>query len=192
VGFCVAFGLSVGWCSAYGAFQEAGVFVRCQWRGQTGYFTPVCFLNSRSSIPAGREIYGTPKVAADIDVGFDERVMFTHVRLAGVTVLSLRSTMEQPATAADLPVLAPAWRLKAIPRADGQGCDVLQLIDAAPAAGDVTAHVVRRGNGVASFEPSPVFDLSGLCPRELLGAHFAELDYTEGFGQIIHDFLRPE
>jgi acetoacetate decarboxylase len=190
-GFCVAFGLSVGWCSAYGAFEEAGVFVRCQWRGQTGYFCPVCFLNSRSSIPAGREIYGTPKVAADITVAIDERVMFTEVRLAGGTVLGLRSTMDRPASAADLPALAPAWRLKAIPRADGQGCDVLQLIDAAPAAGDVTAHVARAGEGVVEFSPSPVYDLSRLAPREHLGAHYAELDYTEGYGVIVHDFLRP-
>lgn len=191
-GTCVAFGLNVGWCSAYGAFEEAGVFVRCRWRDQWGYYNPVCYLNSRSSIPAGREIYGTPKVAAEIDVRMDERVMLTDVRLAGVSVLAIRSTMHRPATSAELPSLAPAWRLKAIPRADGQGCDVLQLIDAAPAASEVTTHIARSGEGVVQFAPSPLYDLSGLAPRRHLSAHYAELDYTEGYGVVVHDFLNPE
>jgi acetoacetate decarboxylase len=190
-GLCVAFGLSVGWCSAYGSFEEAGVFIRCLWRGRTGYFCPVCFLNSRNSIPAGREIYGTPKVAADVAVGVEERVMFTHVRIAGATVMSVRSTIGRPATAADLPIIAPAWRLKAIPRADGRGCDVLQLIDAAPAAEDVKVHAAYRGDGVVELAQSPVYDLSRLVPREYMGAAYAELDYSENFGDVVHDFLAP-
>jgi len=51
------------------------------------------FLNSRSSIPAGREIYGTPKVFADLNVGLDERVMYTCTRLVGAKVFDIRSTM---------------------------------------------------------------------------------------------------
>jgi acetoacetate decarboxylase len=190
-GLCVAFGLSVGWCSAYGPFEEAGLFVRCRWRDQTGYFCPVCFLNSRNSIPAGREIYGTPKVAADVSVGAQERVMSTDVRLGGATVLSIRSTFDRSASAADLPVIAPAWRLKAIPRADGRGCDVLQLIDAAPAARDVSVHIACIGAGIVELAPSPVYDLSRLVPREFVGAAYAELDYSEGYGEIVHDFLKP-
>lgn len=189
-GECLAFGLDVGWCSNYGAFQEAGVMLKCRWRDQTGFFCPVVFLNSRGSIPAGREIYGTPKVAADIAVTMDERVMSTEVRLAGAVVLGLRSTMHRAATADDLPAMEHAWRLKAIPRADGQGLDVLQLVDGAKATSEITTHVVRRGDGVVEFAPSPVYDLSPLAPREYLGAVYTEMDYTEGYAEIAHDFLR--
>ena len=89
-GFCVASGLTVPWSASYGAFQESFLSVRCGYQGQVGYFSPVAFLNSRSSIPAGREIYGTPKVFADIEVSMDERVMYTQTRIAGVSVLSVR------------------------------------------------------------------------------------------------------
>ena len=47
--------------------------------------TGPCFSNSRSSIPAGREIYGTPKVFAQLTVGMDERVMFTETRITDIS-----------------------------------------------------------------------------------------------------------
>ena len=71
-----------------------------------GISPSVVFLNSRSSIPAGSEIYGTPKVFADITVNMDERVMITDTRLAGASVLNIRSTMHQEASIDDKPVLS--------------------------------------------------------------------------------------
>ena len=76
-GYCVAFGLSAAWSANYGRFEESGLFVKCTYNEQQGYFSPVVFLNSRSSIPAGREIYGTPKVFADIQVGIDAGQVIT-------------------------------------------------------------------------------------------------------------------
>ena len=76
-GWCVAMGLAVPWSSSYGAFEESALSVPCAFEGRSGYFCAVAFLNSRSSIPAGREIYGTPKVHAEIAVSMDERVMCT-------------------------------------------------------------------------------------------------------------------
>jgi acetoacetate decarboxylase len=191
-GFCAAMGISIPWSANYGAFEETVLVVKCTYQGQVGYFVPIAFLNSRSSIPAGREIYGTPKVWADIEVGMDERVMVTDTRLAGVSVMSLRSTMQQPASIEDLPSLVPSWRLKVIPRADGQGADVLQLIDGAPASSEVTVHIVRAGEGVVQFNPSPIYDLSDFAPREYYGAHYVEMDYTEGYAEIVHDFLQED
>ena len=191
-GYCVAIGLSVPWSANYGAFEESLVTVRCTYEGEIGYFTPVAFLNSRSSIPAGREIYGTPKVFADVEVGMDERVMYTETMLAGVSLLSIRSTMQREAAVEDLPVLKPSWRLKVIPKADGDGADVMQLVDAVAAATDVTVHVCRAGDGVVQFNPSPVYDLSDLAPLEYYGAHYVEMDFTEGYATVVHDFLRDQ
>lgn len=188
-GFCAAIGLTVPWSANYGQFQESLLVVRCLFEGQLGYFAPVVFLNSRGSIPAGREIYGTPKVFAEIDVGMDERVMVTETRLAGTSALSIRSTMHEEAGPDDFPDLSPSWRLKVIPRADGDGADVCQLIDGSSATSDVTVHTRRRGDGVVEFHPLPVYDLSDFTPREYFGAGYLEMDYTEGYGEIVKDFL---
>ena len=188
-GYCVAFGLAVPWSSNYGAFEESGIMVRCTYKGQVGYFCPVVFLNSKGSIPAGREIWGTPKVFADMDVGMDERVMYTHTRLAGTNILSVRSTMYRAASVDDLPGLSPSWRLKVIPRADGEGAEVMQIIGSENIVTDVTTHIVRAGDGVVQFNPSPTYNLSDFAPREYFGANYVEMDHTENYGEIVEDLL---
>ena len=189
-GFCAAVGTAAPWSANYGKFEASSLSVKCTYNGQVGYFAPVAFLNSRSSIPAGREIYGTPKVYAEMEVGMDERVMYTNTSLAGVSVMSIRSTMQRAATVEEMPKLVPSWRLKVIPRADGEGVDVMQLIDGAKVSSDVTVHVCRAGEGVVQFNPSPIFDLSDFAPKEYYGAYYVEMDFTEGYAEIVHDFLQ--
>ena len=191
-GFCAAIGLTVPWSANYGQFDESVLSVKCTYQGQVGYFAPIAFLNSRSSIPAGREIYGTPKVSADITVAMDERVMYTDTCLGGISVLSVRSTMHREARAEDMPQLQPSWRLKVIPRVDGKGADVMQLIDPSKVMSDVVVHECRAGDGVVQFNPSPIYDLSDFEPLEYYGAHYLEMDYTEGYGEIVHDFLKED
>lgn len=189
-GFCVATGLTVPWSANYGPFEESVLTVKCSYKGQDGYFAPVVFLNSRSSIPAGREIYGTPKVFADVKVDQDERVMYTDTRLASTSVVSIRSTMQREVAVEEMPQLQPSWRLKVIPRADGAGADVMQIIDTSGVTSDVTVHICRAGDGVVQFNPSPIYDLSDFVPLEYYGAYYMEMDYTEGYAEIVYDFLR--
>ena len=189
-GLCVASGLTVPWSANYGEFQESYLTVKCSYNGIVGYFAPVVFLNSRSSIPAGREIYGTPKVFADIDVGMDERVMYTDTFIAKSSVLSIRSTMDKAVAVDDVPELKPSWRLKVIPKVNGKGVDVMQIIDGSEVAIDVSVRVCRKGDGVVEFSPSPVYDLSDFKPVEYFDAYYIEMDFTEGYGEIIHDFLK--
>ena len=189
-GLCMAIGLTVPWSANYGAFDESLLVVKCSYEGQEGYFAPVVFLNSRGSIPAGREIYGTPKVYADMSVRMEERVMVTDTHVGGGRAMSIRSTMERESSPDELPQLTPSWRLKVIPKADGSGPEVMQLVDAGRATSDVSVHVCRTGDGVVRFEAVPTYDLSGLVPLEYLGAHYVEMDYTENYGDIVHDFLR--
>ena len=189
-GYCVAVGLTIPWAANYGPFDESFLAVRCRFQGQVGYFAPVAFLNSRSSIPAGREIYGTPKVYAEMKVWMDERVMVTDTLVGGGNALSIRSTMHAEASPEELPDLTPSWRLKVIPKADGTGCDVMQLIDAAKASSGVTVHVCRKGDGALKFESVPTYDLSAFRPLEYLAAYYVEQDYTEGYAEIVKDFLK--
>ncbi len=189
-GMCMALGLTVPWSANYGTFDESVLSVKCTYEAQEGWFSPVAFLNSKSSIPAGREIYGTPKVWADFEIGFAERVMYTNTYLAGTSIMSVRSTMHREATPDEIPASDHAWRLKVIPRADGNGVDVMQLIEGANVASDRVIHVCRAGDGVVQFNPSPIYDLTDFTPLEYLGAYYLETDYTEGYGEIVHDFLK--
>ena len=191
-GECVVWGIDAPWTSNYGEFQAGVLSVKCRYGSETGYFVVVEYINSRGSIPAGREVYGTPKVWAQMRVAFDERVMHTDAMLAGASIFSIRSTMQHGCSAEDLPDLRRTWRLKVIPRADGTGAEIMQIIDGSGVVQDATVHVARTGDGVVEFRPSPVHDLSGFKPIEHLGAYYAEMDYTEGYGTVVQDFLEKD
>ena len=100
---CIASGMSIEWCSNYGQFEESTLSVKCKYKNYEGYFCVIAFLNSKSSIPAGREIYGTPKVFADIKVGMYERIMYTNTEIANQSIMNIRSTMEKKIDIEQLP-----------------------------------------------------------------------------------------
>ncbi len=189
-GMCLANGISMEWSAHYGKFQACNLFVECLFQGKVGYFCIVSFLNTQCSIPAGREIYGTPKVYADVNVGMAERVMHTEANLSGTAVMSIRSTMHKESSVKDIPQLEHAWMLKVIPRADGKGTDVMQLIDNGNVQSDVTVHICMAGDGVVQFNPSPTYNLFDFAPLEYFGAYYLEKDHTDGFGEIVHDFKK--
>ena len=190
-GLCVASGLDIPFCSAYGPFLEAFVLLKCRFRGQTGFYSTHVFHNGPAGIAAGREVYGTPKVFADLDVRQIERSMYTEARMGGVPVIRLSTVATEGAPPDAMPRLAPAWRLKIIPRADGPGPAIKQLIDAGPAARDVTVHYCARGSGSVHFEASPYVDLTPLQPLTCGDAFYLESSYSEYYGEITYDYLKP-
>ena len=38
----------------------------------------------------------------------------------------------------------------------------------------------------------PTYDLSEFTPLEYLGAYYLEMDYSENYAEIVHDFLSEE
>jgi acetoacetate decarboxylase len=191
-GRCVAIGLRVPFSTAYGAFNEAVVEQRCSLDGRVGWYCSHVWHDGPRGITAGREIYGTPKIFSELEVRLTEGTKLTRASMAGVPVLTISSTMEQPATAEELPVLSPAWRLKIIPRADRPEPAIKQLVDAGPAASEVVVHAAYRGRGTVHFEPSPLSDVTGLSPRRYHEAWYVESSYAEGFGKIDLDYLADD
>ena len=189
-GLCVAYGIDVPWCSSYGPFQESAIMEQCSFRGQAGFYCSHVFLNSQSSIAAGREIYGTPKVQARMQAEQHERITTMRTYIGGAPIISTGTTIEQPADPAELPPVAPAWRLKLIPRADGPGPALKQLIDGAPAGRDQVIHALFRARAALHFEPSATYDFTALRPREIVGAFYMESSYAEGYAEVVYDYLK--
>ena len=188
-GRCVAIGLTVPFSTAYGAFNEAVVEVHCMLDGRPGWYCSHVWHDGPRGIAAGREIYGTPKIFSTLDVRYGEGTMLTRATMAGIPVLSISATAEQPVAADEVPDLSPSWRLKIIPRADRPGPAIKQLIDAGPATSDLIVHWAYRGRGAVHFEPSPLSDLTALEPRGVGDAFVLEESFTEGFARIELDYL---
>ena len=167
---CIASGMTISWCSNYGQFEESTLSVKCKYKNQEGYFCVIAFLNSKSSIPAGREIYGTPKVFASINVGMDERIMYTNTVIANQSIMNIRSSMEKKIEVNQLPQTDHSWRLKVIPGAEKNTIDVMQLIDGKNVQSDQKFHTIQSGKGVVEFNQMPIYDLSDFTPKEYYGA----------------------
>lgn len=189
-GTCVAAGLEVPFCTAYGPFLEAFVLLGCLFRGQAGYYCSHVFHNGPAGIAAGREIYGTPKVFAEISVKNIERSWLTEARMGGIPVIRVSTITDQVAPHEVMPSLAPSWRLKIIPRADGPGPAIKQLIDGSRAARDQVIHFCARGKGTVAFQASPYVDLTPLQPVGYGDAFYLESSYSEGFAEVVYDYLR--
>ena len=206
-GLCVASGLEVPDCEHYGPFEESFIVMKCRFRDHTGYYCSHVFHNGPAGIAAGREIYGTPKVYADMKVTHDDRSMVTETSYGGVPVLKISSTIIDRAAhvahaapdvhdAPDahdahdaMPALTPAWRLKIIPRADGPGPAIKQLIDCTETAQNVEVHSAARGSGRIVLGAAPRCDLTPLAPLEYGDTFHMESSYSEGYARIVYDYL---
>ena len=210
-GLCVASGLEVPHCANYGSFEESFIVMKCHFRDQTGFYCSHVFHNGPAGIAAGREIYGTPKVYAEMKVTHADRSMVTVTTYGGAPVLTIASSVEAGAPqdagavhdtgdaphaashAAPLdamPALTPAWRLKIIPRADGPGPAVKQLIDCSETTQDVELRAFARGTGSIVLGASPRCDLTPLAPLEYGDAFHMESSYSEGYARVVYDYLR--
>ena len=161
----------------------------CTFRGQRGWYCSHVWHTGPAGIAAGREIYGTPKFLAQIDLVFSGDDWATTAGTGGAVEIEIRSRASQPARPEDLPVLAPSYRLKVIPRADGPGPAIKQLVDGAAAGRDRTIAWCRRGEGTVRFSASPSRDLTGLAPRSYDGAFHMEASFSESWATIVYDYL---
>lgn len=191
-GLCVASGLQVPDCENYGSFEESFIVMKCRFRDQTGFYCSHVFHNGPAGIAAGREIYGTPKVYADLKVTRGDRSMETETSYWGAPVLTVSSNMVADAASDAMPALTPAWRLKIIPRADGPGPALKQLIDCGETARNVEVHSTARGTGRIEFGASPRCDLTPLAPLEYGDAFHMESSYAEGYARVVYDYLAED
>jgi acetoacetate decarboxylase len=188
-GLGVAAGIEVPFCSAYGPFHEAFLMLKARFRGEDGWYIPIIWHDGPAGIAAGREIYGAPKVYASIDIDVDGPTMRTVASLAGITVVTIETTLGEPVPPAALPSTAPDWRLKVIPRADGPGPAIKQLIDASGANTEVTVAAAFRAQGIVTFGASPHADFTALGPGAIRDAFVSESSFREGYGRVVHDYL---
>jgi acetoacetate decarboxylase len=191
-GLCVVSGLDIPFSTSYGVFQESFVLMRCQFKEKTGFYCSHIFHNGPAGIAAGREIYGSSKIYAELRVRQVERTMLTDTLLEGMPVLQISSSIEEVVPQTAMPSLTPSWRLKIIPRADGPGPALKQLIDCAKTTQDLKVHFMARGQGRIVFGPSPLCDLTSLSPLRYGDAFYLESSYSEGYAEIVYDYLKEK
>jgi len=186
-GLCVAFGIDVPFSSSYGPFHEAGIQVKVNFRQQSGFFNTHLYLDNVPAICSGRERWGAPKEYAQVDFEQHHNLLLTRVIKDGINIMTLTSDLGAPASPEALIPMFPSYRLKIIPRADGPGPAIKQLVTAAPQ--ETTTHLLYQGSGTVAFGASANSDLRLFGPVSEEVAFYQVASYTETYGEIVYDYL---
>lgn len=169
------------------AYNEAGVVAHVRYGELTGGHVLYELVTSDDAMAGGREIWGYPKKLAEVrfeELG-DGRMEASAHRL-GRCLVDVAFTPGE----CDLqkPALQPRIQVKRIPRADGGGFDVDQVIVNRLAAAEVHEH--RLGSARIELGGAPNMDpLYELAPGRVLGAELVVADIHLEWGAIHEDRL---
>ncbi|MEZ4860175.1 MAG: acetoacetate decarboxylase family protein [Caldilineaceae bacterium] len=186
-GLCVAFALDVPFSSSYGPFHESGIQVQVTFQGQMAFFNTHLYLDNVPAICSGRERWGAPKEYAAVTFEQQNNLLVSRTVKDGVTIMSLTSEIGAPVAPEAMIPMFPSYRLKLIPRADGPGAAIKQLVEASPQ--DATTHLLYGGNGTVSFGATVNSDLRPFGPIAEVAAFYQVASYTESYGRVVYDYL---
>lgn len=169
-------------------------------RQVTGHYVIQMFLGSiaaesaASPIMAGHHLLGMPKREGEftVDGDFDEAVAIKVMRhgIVVVDVDIIKAAVPAEPSALARMVEEVAFVLKAIPKADGRGWDVLQLSGQPLEKADkYDVHDCRRAN--ITFADNRITLDTGrvLHIKEVLSETFTHMDFMLGWRGIVHDYL---
>jgi len=170
-------------------YLEGGVVVTAGFEGLKGGHVLYEYVTTDDAMAGGREIFGYPKKLANVtfDEGLDGTIRATVTRL-GYCLIDAAFKPEDK-VAFTKPALHPRLQIKQIPRVDGAGYDVDQIVrvdlkDFKFKSSVLGSAAVRLG-GRAHMDP--LFEL-GL--EAVLGAEMLVGDFVLGPGSVHHDRLR--
>ncbi|MHB1218608.1 MAG: acetoacetate decarboxylase family protein [Alphaproteobacteria bacterium] len=169
------------------AYLEGGVVVQARYKNVLGGHVLYEYVTTDDALCGGREVWGYPKKLAK--VAFDEsaggRIAATGGRL-GKTLIDVSFTPGD--VTFEKPTLQPRLQVKRIPRVDGQGFDVDQIIYNELASPKL--HERTAGAATVALGGSPIMDpLMELGVTRVVGAEFIVADFHLAYGRVYEDRL---
>jgi acetoacetate decarboxylase len=189
-GLAAAWSIKVPFNSAYGPFHETALAFKATFRGRPCLFDALVYLDNCAAICSGRERWGAPKEYAQVIIQKQGNLMYSQTIKDGVPIMTITSSIAAPARSEEIPDCGPSYRLKLIPRADGPDAAIKQIITVAST--DVVSHMLFKGNASLEFHASANSDLPALGPVEVLDSFWEVSDFTEGYGEVVYDYLTAD
>jgi len=185
-GICQVDTVHAPFTTAYGEFRVSIVRLQTAFRGVVYSYISHIFETNVTALCAGREIWGAPKILADVTLQQHEGTLVGRTVFDGMEIIVASSRLGVPCAVEDMPA-TPSLRLKIIPRADAAAPAIKQLITYGPR--DVVVRAMTKGSGALRFGCTALVDLTVLQPKEVIAAYYREQDHTESYGEILFDYL---
>jgi acetoacetate decarboxylase len=168
------------------AYSEGGVVLSVRYKGMVGGHVAYEYVTTDDAMCGGREIIGYPKKFAEVELVESGQSMKGTVRRLGRELIC--ATFEEASVPVEKPVMQPRYQVKRIPRADGTGYDVNQVVTLQVGR----ANVLERRTGTATLSVGghphmdPLFELG---VKEIVGAEFIVGEFDLGYGKVLEDLL---
>ena len=168
-------------------YLEGGVVVQARYKNVLGGHVLYEYVTTDDALCGGREVWGYPKKLAAVT--FDEKgdgSITASVERLGKVLIDAKFT---PGDATfEKPTLQPRLQVKRIPRCDGEGWDVDQIIYNELASPKSHSQVI--GTATLALGGSPIMDpLMELGVTRVLGAAFIVADFHLAYGRVFEDRL---
>lgn len=176
--------------TTYGPYQEAGLLVPARFGQLAGQCFVALYLDNVAAIACGREVIGSPKKDAEVSFSRDgDRIMAGCVR-RGVELLHLEARLDDRVQVQRLP-LGPRLLVREIPRADGPGLELRQVLrkDFNPAF--FTIHERRTGGATLRVGGTDEDPLHRLEPLRVLGVAYSFSDFSLEHCAVLHTEFVP-
>ncbi|MBZ8132706.1 acetoacetate decarboxylase family protein [Afifella sp. IM 167] len=169
------------------AYSEGGVVLGARYNGMLGGHVAYEFVTTDDAMCGGREILGYPKKFAEVDLAEDGKTIEGTVRRLGRDLIV--ASFEETEAPVEKPVLQPRLQVKRIPRADGKGYDVNQVITIQVGSANILERRVGKATLSVGGHPhmDPLFELG---VREIVGAEFIVGEFDLGYGEVLQDLPR--
>ena len=174
--------------SEIGGYNEAGIIVPANYRNIVASHFANLYLDSDAGIAAGREIIGFPKKHAGVYYSENGNLVTGAVIRKECPIFSIYADFTKQVQVDRLPV-APRLQVRYIPKPDGPGSDIHQVLATRwppdKGADTVKVHDRKTGVGKVIFGKNEEEDFSVLNEAEVLGAVRVHLDFSLDYATVI-------
>jgi acetoacetate decarboxylase len=167
-------------------YRAAGIVVPCRYGEIVGSHIVCEYVTTDVALAMAREVWGYPKKMASIT--FDERDEGVEGRVERGGVRLMEFVFHYGGPEPQRPQVMPRLQHKIIPRADGEGADVDQIVLNTVDAQEV--RVQRPGTAHVTLRDAPQDPWADFGPLSVTGAEFLIADFSVGYCRIVHDRLR--
>ncbi len=170
------------------SYIDSGIVLQAKIDGIQGGHVAYEYVTTDDAMAPGREIFGYPKKLAEVDWEQDGDILRSRTVRRDNTLIDIAFT-EAPSTY-EKPLLQPRIQIKRIPRADGTGYDVHQVV--LNTLGKWTLFETKTGTAELKLggrdDMDPLFELG---PLEVLGAEKIRAEFELAPARVLKD-LGPE
>jgi acetoacetate decarboxylase len=175
--------------TGFGAYNGCAQVITVRFRGETGSYTHLMFLDAHPPIAGGRELWGFPQKLASPSLRVERDTLvgaldFGPIRVATGTIGYKHEAV--PAARVMSALAEPGFLLKILPHVDGTArtCELVRYY-----LRDVVFKGAWTGPAALALYPHALAPVSELPVREVISSVHFVADLTLDLGEVVHDYL---